>query len=101
MKLTFTQSFRDTERNLMRRCGYAEFYNARKGEVSYVRPLSRVRYPQFHVYLERGSSGELRVNLHLDAKQPTYQSGHAHVGEYDGLVVEQEAARITAVLNQS
>lgn len=98
MKIPFEKTFRENERNLMRRCGYAEFYNRRTGEISYVRPLSRVRYPQFHVYLERLSAGGLTVNLHLDAKKPTYESGHAHAGEYDSDVVRDEARRIYSIL---
>ncbi|MFA5107167.1 MAG: hypothetical protein WC497_02455 [Patescibacteria group bacterium] len=98
MKILFEKAFRDNERNLMRQCGYAEFYNRRTGEVSYVRPLRRVRYPQFHIYLERTVAGGLTVNLHLDAKQPTYEDGHAHAGEYDSEVVRDEAQRISSIL---
>lgn len=98
MKIPFEKTFRENERNLMRQCGYTEFYNRRTGEVSYVRPLRRVRYPQFHIYLEPLAAGGLMVNLHLDAKQPTYETGHAHAGEYDSDVVRAEAQRITAIL---
>ena len=98
MKIPFQKTFRDNPRNLMRYCGYAEFFNRRTGDVSYVRPLSRVRYPQFHVYIDGNPQTGMVVNLHMDAKQPTYESGHAHAGEYDGAVVTQEAARIRSIL---
>lgn len=82
----------------MRACGYAEFFNRRTGDISYVRPLSRVRYPQFHVYINGDPQTGMVVNLHMDAKQPTYESGHAHAGEYDSPVVAQEAARIRSII---
>lgn len=98
MKIPFQRTFRDTPRNLMRSCGYTEFYNRRNDEVSYVRPLSRVRYPQFHIYINGDPQAGMVINLHMDAKQPTYEGGHAHSGEYDSLVVTQEAARIKSIL---
>lgn len=60
--------------------------------------MGRSGYPRFHAYVEGDALKELRVNLHLDQKQPTYGDQTAHSGEYDGPVVEGEMARINACL---
>lgn len=81
----------------MRRAGYVEFRDPRTGEVSYTRRLGTYFYPRFHVYLEAAGSG-LRLNLHLDQKQPSYPGGRKHSGEYDGPVVEGEMERLKKLL---
>ncbi len=83
---------------ILRRCGYGEKAN-RQGQRSYVRLLSRVPYPRFHAYIDEKDEG-FQINLHLDQKAPVYNSGAAHAGEYDGLVVEAEGARIIAIVEQ-
>ncbi len=51
------------------------------------------QFPRYHVYAD--IEGEnLVVNLHLDAKAPSYQGTSAHAGEYDGELVEREISRI-------
>lgn len=80
---------------ILRRAGYSEFRDPRTGETSYVRRLGANFYPRFHLYAqEEGTT--LRLNLHLDQKQPSYQGFTKHAGEYDGPTVEAEAERITA-----
>ncbi|TAL19293.1 hypothetical protein EPN90_03955 [Patescibacteria group bacterium] len=84
----------DAPRKLIRRAGYAEFRDPNTGEFSYVRRLQPgVFYPRFHVYLKDRDNG-LVVSLHLDQKKPSYGVGHAHSGEYDGVVVEREGERV-------
>jgi hypothetical protein len=79
----------------MRQLGYAP-HDGRSGE-SFVRPMSGgSRYPQFHVYVQ--SVSPVAMTLHLDQRPATYGSQAAHGGEYDGEVVEREAARIRALL---
>ncbi|OHA48947.1 MAG: hypothetical protein A2806_04620 [Candidatus Terrybacteria bacterium RIFCSPHIGHO2_01_FULL_48_17] len=78
----------------LRRIGYAP---SRRGQ-SFVRKLSSTPYPQFHLYVEETERG-WGFNLHLDQKQPTYEPGRAHAGEYEGEVVEREAARIRAFID--
>lgn len=60
---------------------------------SYAARVGGGQFPRFHAYLEVQGQDVL-VNLHLDAKAPTYQGTSAHAGEYDGEVVEREIARI-------
>lgn len=83
---------------VLRRAGYTEFRDPRTGETSYVRRLGTNFYPRFHLYLQ-SEGAELRLNLHLDQKQPSYGSYTKHSGEYDGPVVEAEAARIHEVFH--
>ncbi len=78
----------------VQRCGYAAFRDPRTGAESFVRRLGSGFYPRFHLYVEE-RSGQLLLKLHLDQKQPSYQRGRSHSGEYDGPTVEVEAQRIT------
>ncbi len=80
--------------DLIRLCGYGEIYNSKTNERSYQRALARAGYPRFHVYLKEYDN-YFQVSLHLDQKKPSYD-GHAHAGEYEGELVENEARRITA-----
>lgn len=84
-------------RVLMQRAGYAEFHDPRSGEVSYTRRLGALFYPRFHVYLEE-QADHLRLNLHLDQKQPSYPGFTKHSGEYNGPTVEAEADRLYQAL---
>lgn len=79
---------------IIRRCGYGLIRDGRRGQVSFVRRLGRDFYPRFHLYLEKG-----QLNLHLDQKRPSYQGVAAHSGEYQGEVVEREAARIRQIID--
>ena len=82
-------------KNFLRQCGYAEISNWHKNnEISYVRTLNPGRfYPRFHIYIETNPK-QIMLNLHLDAKQPSYEGTSAHGGEYDGEIVEAEASKI-------
>lgn len=82
---------------VMRRAGYVPFRDPRSGEDSYVRRLATHFYPRFHVYAEIEAAG-MKLALHLDQKQPSYQGFRKHSGEYDGPVVEAEADRIYQML---
>ncbi|MBI5467464.1 MAG: hypothetical protein HY975_04640 [Candidatus Kerfeldbacteria bacterium] len=78
---------------MLRRAGYTEFRDPRTGETSYIRRLGTNFYPRFHLYTQDEGTW-LRLNLHLDQKQPSYGSYTKHSGEYDGPLVEAEAERI-------
>ncbi|RJO59165.1 hypothetical protein C4546_03650 [Candidatus Parcubacteria bacterium] len=65
----------------------------RETNGSFAKRVARLPFPRFHVYLDI-SQESVRVNLHLDAKKPSYQGTSAHAGEYDGEVVEREMERI-------
>ena len=60
---------------------------------SFAKRAGSMPFPRYHVYIELGAD-MVRVNLHLDAKKPSYQGTSAHAGEYDGELVERELERI-------
>ena len=70
-------------------------------EYNMVRKLSVDHYPRFHVYA-RQQGDNYSFSLHLDQKQPSYQSRgvHDHNGEYFGPVVENEVDRIRGYLDK-
>lgn len=83
---------------VLRRAGYVPFRDPRSGEDSYIRRLGTHFYPRFHLYVDE-LPGKLRINLHLDQKQASYQGSRKHSGEYDGATVEAEAGRLYTALN--
>ena len=95
-------TIKDINENVLgvaRKIGYviSDSQNSRGYEYSLVRKLAGDNYPRFHIYLkQRGSHFDF--SLHLDQKQPSYQGSHAHAGEYDGPVVDQETERIKQLL---
>ena len=98
MKIYCTGNYTQQPRMIMRKCGYGEL-TTRQGKTSYTKLLRGIPFPRFHAYLDPADEG-FTINLHLDQKAPVYQSGAAHAGEYDGAVVEREAARIESVVEQ-
>ena len=66
-------------------------------EYNLVRKLTVQNYPRFHIYL-KAAGDRFIFSLHLDQKQPSYEGNHAHSGEYDGPVVQDEADRIKELL---
>ncbi len=91
MKLLIKGPQKDNTTNLMRKIGYFS------QNESFIRPLSRIGYPRFHIYLETDSD-DLIISLHLDQKKAIYKGTTAHSGEYDSDLVEQEAQRIKEML---
>ncbi len=82
----------------MRECSYIEITSYHTGETSYARALEHDRhYPRFHVYIEM-TPASISINLHLDAKETSYDGVAAHSGEYDGKLVEEEIARIQDII---
>lgn len=94
MKLFFDGEYSMRPEMLLQRCGYGL---ARTRIPSYQRRLSRGEFPRFHAYIDTTDTG-FRINLHLDQKAACYSGTSAHSGEYDGAVVEAEAARITQTI---
>lgn len=76
---------------LIQRAGYAVHRSS--SELSYTKRLGGALYPRFHVYPEVQGDA-IRLNLHLDMKQHTYEGFSRHQGEYDGRRVEQEMERL-------
>ena len=100
MRITFQSQ--GNIQNVMRQCGYF-FIREEKGELAFVRPLSSAGsgYPRFHAYVNMEKfPRETSLNLHLDQKKPIYRATGvaAHSGEYEGEIVEKEAARIKEIL---
>ena len=100
MKLNLPKINTSTK-TFLRQCGYIEIQNPHKNnEISYARSLDPGRfYPRFHIYFEEQQK-EIVINLHLDAKKPSYEGTSAHSGEYDGRVVEEELERIKKIVGQ-
>lgn len=73
----------------MLKFGYAHITSYHTGKDSYSKRLYRDHYPRYHVYLKEVGD-KLTFSLHIDQKQTSYQGSHAHAGEYDGPLVEQE-----------
>lgn len=96
MQIKFSKIQVPNPEQFIRRCGYGKLLDRRTGQTSYARRLTRMSfYPRFHVYIVENAS-QVTINLHLDQKAPRYEGVTAHSGEYDGKVVENEAARIRA-----
>lgn len=83
-----------------RRTGFPAQRSAAQ-ESSYQRRLGRLVYPRFHVYVNQDSSDLLVLNIHVDMKKTSYEGSHAHSGEYDGPLLEEEAARIQQYISAS
>ncbi len=99
MKLKL-ENFRKNTLAFMRDCGYAPIERNAAGELNCVRPLMGRDYPRFHCYVKEDGTN-LLLNLHLDQKKPSYAGSSAHSGEYEGEVVETEAARIRQLFQKS
>lgn len=84
----------------MRKCAYAPHKGGQ--QLAFHRFLRRARYPKFHIYATVSQDRQsVHINLHLDQKRPSYKGNHAHAAEYDGPVVEAEAARIQSFFSES
>ena len=96
MKKTFRGPFETPLRQLLRQAGYSEQRAKGTHEVGFVRRLTPAPYPRFHAYI---SEDERRatISLHLDQKWASYESGHAHGGDYEGPLVEREMARLASL----
>lgn len=101
MKIIINEKLKDTARNLLRRCGYAEIFDFRGQETSYVKRLSREFYPRFHAYPQETPEGGLTINLHLDMKKPSYEGFTAHSGEYEGPLLDKEAERVKSIITKN
>ena len=80
-----------------RKLGYVIIDTKDNQEYNLVRKLAGANYPRFHAYVKQ-SGPEYRFSLHLDQKAPIYQGTHAHNGEYEGPVVQDECDRIKETL---
>lgn len=81
---------------LIKRCGYAT-WQGHEDKPSYARRLGSGLYPRFHIYINEHDN-YFECDMHLDQKQVSYEGSRAHSGEHEGVAVENEAQRITAVI---
>jgi len=93
MKIYFKKKLKENSEVIIRRCGYAKIFDNRSKQTSYVRRLSNLFYPRFHVYIKENLE-HLILNLHLDQKKASYGKQTAHSADYSGEIVEREAERI-------
>jgi len=93
MKFRLTNSFSQTAPSLLRSCGYFAIVDRRTAKKSYIRELTKQRYPRFHVYLEE-KEHEITVDLHLDQSKTRYQGQTAHNADYESNEVAAELTRI-------
>ncbi|MCX6781337.1 MAG: hypothetical protein NT003_04490 [Candidatus Magasanikbacteria bacterium] len=96
MKAVFKESPTDPSHIFMRAAGYAKYAN-REGDESYVRRVTGQEFPRFHTYVQE-SGDRIMISMHIDQKGHSYDSAHAHSGEYFGTLIEQELARISGAL---
>jgi hypothetical protein len=80
-----------------RELGYLIIDTRPNNEYNLVRRLTGQNYPRFHIYL-RAAGDRFVFSLHLDQKKPSYEGSHAHSGEYDGPLIQDEADRIRQLL---
>jgi hypothetical protein len=99
MKCSIPSSVISNEVQFLRHAGYAFHIERATGKESWVRLITGNDYPRFHAYVGvRG--GTLTIDLHLDQRKPVYKAVkgvHAHAGEYDGPLVEEEIGRLKAL----
>lgn len=103
MKFTVKNTSGENVNTLMRRAGYRfQGMGRAEGEFTFVRPISGLPYPRFHIYLrEDKKTDEIFFNLHLDQKKPIYKGAPAHSADYGGEVVTREVERIKDIFPQN
>ena len=94
MKFT-VKNFTGNLSDAMRSAGYHyEGADQKTKEFKFYRSVSNNLFPRFHIYGFLDKAKTLALSLHLDQKAPVYQGSAAHNGDYEGEVIEKEAARI-------
>lgn len=97
MKFTI-ENFRSNPTTLLRRAGYTFQHTTENNEMSFVRPMARIGYPRFHMYV-KVDGANMEISFHLDQKKHTYGDETRHHGEYEESgVLEEEANRLKMVL---
>ncbi|MEK7653667.1 MAG: hypothetical protein AAB345_00090 [Patescibacteria group bacterium] len=89
------KSFTGNLSDAMRSAGYHfEGADQKTKEFKFYRSVSDNLFPRFHIYGFLDKSKTLSLSMHLDQKAPVYQGSTAHSGDYEGEVIEKEAARL-------
>ncbi|MBN2884390.1 hypothetical protein JXE04_00505 [Patescibacteria group bacterium] len=83
----------------LRRAGYTYIVDHKSGQESFVRRFNRDLYPRFHLYVQVEEAQDIIFfNLHLDHKKASYEGQSRHSADYDGELVQAEAARLQSLL---
>lgn len=83
----------------LRRAGYVYIVDRQTDQESFARRFNRDFYPRFHLYVQLEPDKDfLFFNLHLDHKKASYEGQSRHSADYDGELVEGEAARLQVLL---
>ncbi|MCF7860419.1 hypothetical protein K9M09_02255 [Patescibacteria group bacterium] len=83
----------------LRRAGYTYIVDRQSDQESFVRRFNRDFYPRFHLYVQVEASQDIIFfNLHLDHKKASYEGQSRHSADYDGELVQAEAARLQSLL---
>lgn len=93
MDLTLKKPLPDNPRNILKHAGYSEHFDPKTNQVSFSTRLGSGRFPRFHCYIKESDTNVI-FSLHIDQKEPSYEGSHAHSGEYDGRLIEEEIKRI-------
>lgn len=93
MEIVWKVPLQRSPKDILLAAGYHKFTDPATKHHSFIHRLGRMYYPRFHIYLTQGRSA-LTIDLHLDQKKSTAFSTSRHAGEYDGVVVEDEAERL-------
>ncbi len=93
MKFKVVNNLTYTPDNILRNCGYFSIFDQKNQKKSFVRKLTRNRYPRFHLYLKEDNR-EVVFDLHLDQNKTIYSGAKAHNADYDSSEVKQELVRI-------
>jgi hypothetical protein len=83
----------------LRRAGYVYIVDRQTNQESFARRFNRDFYPRFHLYVQTETGQDfIFFNLHLDHKKASYEGQSRHSADYDGELVQEEAARLKALL---
>lgn len=101
MKIPLPQNFQVNIRRFLQHNGYSSHLQMKTDRLSFIKRITSDDYPRFHIYIEKDITGKNYLTLHLDQKKPSYNSGHAHMGEYSSDIVAQEARNLQKSIFQS
>jgi len=86
----------------LRRAGYTYIVDHKSDQESFVRRFNRDFYPRFHLYVQPKEDQDIIFfNLHLDHKKASYEGQSRHSADYDGELVQAEAARLQSLLGDA
>ncbi len=93
MKFRINNSLSHSIPIIIRRCGYSRIFDHQSQQESFVRLLTRNRYPRFHLYVSEEDT-EIIFDLHLDQTRSRIAGQTAHRADYESEEVRDELARI-------